>query len=157
LPSPPPLGVEVHKKNSLDFFKKNNTGRRARVVRARPGSGVNTRFVFEARTPETATSGLASRAAAVAAAAAAAAALAGSPRLARRGAGPGAAAATQQETERVNVCEAALFNSGEKRVAIISDAASVGISLHDSLTQPANVRRRRVSCYSLGVRDHFFS
>ena len=68
-----------------------------------------------------------------------------------RGAAPGAgaAAATQQETERVNVCEAALFNSGQKHVAIISDAASIGISLHDSQTQPTKVQRRRVSCVSL--------
>ena len=55
------LTHKTHSQNSL-LFKHSKTGRRARVVRARPGSGVNTRYVFEARTSETASSGLAARA-----------------------------------------------------------------------------------------------
>jgi hypothetical protein len=43
--------------------------------------------------------------------------------------------------EAVNVAEAASFNAGTKLVAIISDAASTGVSLHAAITA-ANSRRR---------------
>ena len=48
---------------------------------------------------------------------------------------------TEEERESLNVMECRRFQAGERFVAIISDAASTGISLHASL-RAGNQRRR---------------
>jgi hypothetical protein len=52
------------------------------------------------------------------------------------------AAAAQEDSERINTVERRLFMEGKKSVAIISDAASTGVSLHAANGSGAQHKRR---------------
>ena len=65
----------------------------------------------------------------------------------------GLSAPVTEEMDRVNLTEKKNFMAGKKRVAIISDAASTGISLH-AARDSGSCNRRRVH-YTIEVSEFF--
>ncbi len=53
--------------------------------------------------------------------------------------------------DKVNVYEMAQFQKGKKRIVIISNAASIGISLHASNREANQQRRVHIKCDAANV------
>lgn len=67
----------------------------------------------------------------------------------------GLSSPVSEEADRVNLIEKNKFMDGEKHVAIISDAASTGISLHSARDCASSHRRRVHFTIEVSCSQHF--